>query len=162
MRTKLTPNLWFDEQALEAADFYVSVFDNSRIVQVTRYTEAGPRPEGTVMTVEFELAGNRFVALNGGPEFSFDEAVSFQIDCADQDEVDYFWQRLSEGGQQGPCGWLRDRFGLAWQIVPVEMEEIIADPDRQRAARAMRAMFDMTKLDMAKLRDAAAGTAPQP
>ena len=162
MRTKITPNLWFDTEALDAAQFYVSIFDNSRIVQVTHYTDAGPRPAGTVMTVEFELAGNRFVALNGGPEFSFDEAVSFQIDCADQDEVDRFWQRLSEGGgQPGPCGWIKDRFGLAWQVVPVELEELVADPDPARAERAMRAMFEMGKLDIAALREAAAGTAPQ-
>ena len=162
MRTKITPNLWFDTEALDAAQFYVSIFDNSRIVQVTHYTDAGPRPAGTVLTVEFELAGNRFVALNGGPEFTFDEAVSFQIDCADQDEVDRFWERLSEGGgQPGPCGWIKDRFGLAWQVVPVELEEMVADPDPARADRAMRAMLEMGKLDVAALREAAAGTAPQ-
>jgi predicted 3-demethylubiquinone-9 3-methyltransferase (glyoxalase superfamily) len=160
MRAKITPNLWFDDRAQEAAEFYVSVFERSRIVEITHYTGAGPRPAGTVMTVDFDLDGHRFTAINGGPEFTFDEAVSFQIDCADQGEVDYYWDRLSEGGQQGPCGWLKDRFGLSWQVVPTALEELIADPDPARVERAMRAMLGMGKLDIAALREAAAGTAP--
>jgi predicted 3-demethylubiquinone-9 3-methyltransferase (glyoxalase superfamily) len=157
MQQKITPNLWFDTEAEEAAGFYTSVFPNSRIVTVTHYTEAGPRPAGTVMTVEFELDGQRFVGINGGPEFTFDEAVSFQINCETQDEVDYYWQRLSEGGQEGPCGWLKDRYGLSWQVVPTGMEEVVADPDPERARRAMQAMLGMGKLDIAALRRAADG-----
>jgi predicted 3-demethylubiquinone-9 3-methyltransferase (glyoxalase superfamily) len=156
---KITPNLWFDTEAEEAADFYVSVFAKSRIVFVSHYTEAGPRPAGTVMTVEFELDGQRFVAINGGPQFQFDEAVSFQIDCDDQDEVDYYWERLSEGGTEGPCGWLKDRYGLSWQVVPTGAEELFTDPDPERARRAMEAMFGMSKLDLAALRNAADGVA---
>jgi predicted 3-demethylubiquinone-9 3-methyltransferase (glyoxalase superfamily) len=157
MPQKIIPNLWFDTQAQDAAEFYVSVFKNSRIVNVTHYTEAGPRPAGTVMTVEFELDGSRFVGLNGGPDFTFNEAVSFQIDCADQEEVDYFWSRLSDGGSEGPCGWLKDRFGLSWQVVPEGMEQLFADPDKDRAARAMAAMLKMGKLDIAAIQRAADG-----
>lgn len=155
MQPMITPNLWFDDQAEEAASFYISVFKNSRIVNVLHYTAAGPGEPGSVMTVEFELDGHRFVGINGGPQFSFDEAVSFQIDCADQGEVDYFWDRLSEGGEEGPCGWLKDRFGLSWQVVPAGMDELFADPDPKRAERAMQAMFGMRKLDLAALRSAA-------
>jgi predicted 3-demethylubiquinone-9 3-methyltransferase (glyoxalase superfamily) len=157
MKQRIVPNLWFDTDAEEAAGFYTSVFDDSRIVNVTRYTEAGPREAGMVMTVEFELDGQRFVGINGGPEFTFDEAVSFQIDCETQDEVDYYWQRLSEGGQEGPCGWLKDRYGLSWQVVPTGMEELFADRDPKRAERAMKAMLEMGKLDIAALRRAADG-----
>lgn len=155
MQQKIIPNLWFDTQAEEAAGFYTRVFDNSRIVNVTHYTDAGPRPAGMVMTVEFELDGQRFVAINGGPQFPFDEAVSFQVTCQTQDEVDYYWQALSDGGQEGQCGWLKDRYGLSWQVVPTGMEAILNDPDPQRAQRAMQAMLGMTKLDMAGLRAAA-------
>jgi len=158
MQQKITPNLWFDTEAEEAAAFYISVFKNSRVVNVTRYTEAGPRPAGMVMTVEFELDGQRFVGINGGPQFTFDEAVSFQIDCETQGEVDYYWERLSEGGEEGPCGWLKDRYGLSWQVVPAGMEELFADPDPERAQRAMQAMLGMGKLDIAALRSAADGT----
>ncbi|MDP8971097.1 MAG: VOC family protein [Actinomycetota bacterium] len=157
MQQKIIPNLWFDTEAEEAAAFYISVFDNSRIVNVTHYTEAGPREAGMVMTVEFELDGQRFVGINGGPEFTFDEAVSFQISCQTQDQVDYYWERLSEGGQEGPCGWLKDRYGLSWQVVPAGMEELFADPDPERAQRAMQAMLHMSKLDIAALRSAADG-----
>ena len=157
MPHKITPNLWFDTEAEEAAAFYISVFENSRIVNVTLYTEAGPRPAGTVMTVEFELDGQRFVGINGGPEFTFDEAVSFEIDCETQDDLDHYWARLSEGGKEGPCGWLKDRYGLSWQVVPTGMEELFADPDPTRAERAMRAMLGMGKLDIAALRRAADG-----
>ena len=159
MIQRITPNLWFDTQAEQAAEFYCSVFPRSRIVRVARYTEAGPRPAGTVMTVEFELDGQRFVGINGGPEFTFDEAVSFQISCENQDEVDYYWARLSEGGQEGPCGWLKDRYGLSWQVVPAGLEELLGDADPERARRATEAMFGMRKLDIAALRSAADGVA---
>ena len=155
MQQKITPNLWFDTEAEEAARFYTSVFENSRIVSVARYTEAGPREAGMVMTVEFELDGHRFVGINGGPEFKFDEAVSFEIKCETQDEIDYYWERLSEGGEEGPCGWLKDRYGLSWQVVPAGIEEVFAD--RERAERAMRAMLEMRKIDIAALRSAADG-----
>jgi predicted 3-demethylubiquinone-9 3-methyltransferase (glyoxalase superfamily) len=157
MPTRITPNLWFDTQAEEAANFYVSVFKNSRIVDKTHYPEGAPREAGMVMTVEFELDGNRFVGINGGPDFTFDEAVSFQIDCENQDEVDYYWERLSDGGSEGPCGWVKDRFGLSWQVVPTGMDELFADADPERARRAMEAMLKMGKLDVAALRNAADG-----
>ena len=154
---RITPNLWFDTEAEEAAGFYCSVFENSRIVSVTRYTEAGPREAGTVMAVEFELDGQRFVGINGGPQFTFDEAVSFQIACETQDEIDYYWERLSEGGEEGPCGWLKDRYGLSWQVTPTGIAELFADPDPERARRATQAMLGMRKLDLAALRSAADG-----
>ena len=157
MQQKIRPNLWFDTEAEEAAGFYTSVFKDSRIVNVTHYTEAGPREAGMVMTVEFELDGQRFVGINGGAQFKFDEAVSFEIHCEDQDEVDYYWERLSDGGEEGQCGWLKDRYGLSWQVVPTGMEELFADPDPQRAERAMKAMLGMGKLDIAALRSAADG-----
>ncbi|HEY4099008.1 MAG TPA: VOC family protein [Baekduia sp.] len=153
----IVPNLWFDTEAEEAANFYISVFPNSRVVNTMNYTEAGPRAAGTTMLVEFVLDGTRFVGINGGPEFTFDEAVSFQIDCADQEEVDYYWDRLSEGGATGPCGWLKDRFGLSWQVVPAGMDQLFADPDPERSRRAMEAMLKMSKLDVAALRRAADG-----
>jgi predicted 3-demethylubiquinone-9 3-methyltransferase (glyoxalase superfamily) len=154
---KISPNLWFDTEAEDAASFYTSVFNNSRVVHVAHYTEAGPRPAGTVMSVEFELDGQRFVAINGGPQFTFDEAVSFQIDCETQDDVDLYWDILSEGGEEGPCGWLKDKYGLSWQVVPTGMEELFSDPDPKRAERAMQAMLKMGKLDIAALRNAADG-----
>ena len=157
MKHKITPNLWFDTEAEDAAEFYVSVFPNSRIIGKTHYTGAGPREAGAVMTVEWEIEGMRFVGINGGPEFTFDEAVSLQINCADQDEVDYYWERLSEGGREGPCGWLKDRYGLSWQVVPTGMDELFADPDPERARRAMEALLKMGKLDVAALRSAADG-----
>ncbi|MCW2500025.1 MAG: hypothetical protein JWN87_1701 [Frankiales bacterium] len=157
MQQKIVPNLWFDTEAEQAAGFYTSVFTPSRILSVTHYTEGAPRPAGTVMAVEFELNGQRFVGINGGPEFTFDEAVSFQIDCKDQDEVDYYWDTLSEGGEQSQCGWLKDKFGLSWQVVPAGMEELFADPDPERARRAMQAMLGMTKIDVAALQAAADG-----
>ena len=157
MEQRITPNLWFDTEAEEAASFYTTVFENSRIVNVTHYTDAGPRPAGTVMTVEFELEGQRFVGINGGPQFTFDEAVSFQIDCETQDEVDLYWERLSEDGEEGQCGWLKDHYGLSWQVVPTGMEELFTDPDPARAQRAMEAMLKMRKLDIAALRSAAEG-----
>ena len=126
-------------------------------MNLTHYPEGGPGPAGTVMTVQFELDGQRFVGINGGPQFTFDEAVSFQINCEDQDEVDYYWERLPAGGEEGPCGWLKDRYGLSWQVVPSGMDELFADPDPERAQRAMQAMLGMGKLDVAALRDAADG-----
>jgi predicted 3-demethylubiquinone-9 3-methyltransferase (glyoxalase superfamily) len=157
MPQQITPNLWFDTEAEDAANFYVSVFENSRIVAVSRYTEAGPREAGTVMSVEFELDGQRFVGINGGPEFTFDEAVSFAIECETQEQIDYYWERLTDGGSEGPCGWCKDRFGLSWQVMPSGMGELFADPDATRAERAMTAMFGMKKLDIAALRSAADG-----
>ena len=154
---RITPNLWFDSQALEAAEYYVSVFPNSRVDNVTHYPEAGPGPAGTVLTVEFTLDGQPFVAINGGPQFTFDEAVSFEITCADQDEVDRYWSTLSEGGEESQCGWLKDRYGLSWQVVPEGMAEVLDDSDPERANRAMTAMLGMTKLDLAALRAAADG-----
>jgi len=153
---KITPCLWFDTQGEEAANLYTSIFGNSRVKQVTRYGSAGPRSEGMVMTVTFELEGQEFVALNGGPEFTFDEAISFQVNCEDQAEIDRFWAALSEGGEQGPCGWLKDRFGVSWQIVPtVLMDELLRDSDTEKAQRAMKSVLGMGKIDIAALRRAA-------
>ena len=157
MQQKITPNLWFDTEAEEAAQFYTSVFENSRVVSVSRYPEGAPGPTGTVMTVEFELDGQRFVGINGGPQFTFDEAVSFEIICETQDEVDYYWDRLSEGGEESQCGWLKDRYGLSWQVVPTGLVEVLGDADPERAQRAMQAMLGMRKLDIAGLRAAADG-----
>jgi predicted 3-demethylubiquinone-9 3-methyltransferase (glyoxalase superfamily) len=153
---KLTPFLWFDTEAEEAAEHYTSIFPNSRITEVTRYGSAGPREAGTVMTVAFELDGQRFVGLNGGPEFSFSEAVSFVVNCETQAEVDEYWGKLSDGGEEGPCGWLKDRFGLSWQIVPARLMELLADPDQERAQRAMAAMLKMGKIQIDELEQAAA------
>ena len=151
----ITPWLWFDTEGEEAARFYTSVFPNSRILHVSRYGSAGPRPEGTVMTVSFELDGQRLAALNGGPDFTFTEAVSFQVACADQDEVDHYWNALSDGGEEGPCGWLKDRFGLSWQIVPNALPELLGDPDPEKAQRVMAAMLEMKKIEIAELERAA-------
>ncbi|MDO8212454.1 VOC family protein [Conexibacter sp. CPCC 206217] len=162
MPQKIIPNLWFDNEAKEAAEYYVSVFREGRIVNVTHYTEGSMRPAGTILTVEFELRGVRFTAINGGPHFRFDEAVSFEIDCEDQAEIDYFWDELtSGGGQESQCGWCKDRYGLSWQVVPTGMAELFADADPTRAQRAMAAMMEMRKLDVATLQAAAEG-APQP
>src|ERR1700712_1778099 len=157
MLQRITPNLWFDTEAEEAATFYTSIFKNSRIVRIAHYTDAGPRPEGMVLSVDFELDGQRIIAINGGPEFTFSEAVSLGVSCADQAEVDYYWDALSDGGEEGPCGWLKDRFGLSWQGVPEAALDLFAAPDRSRAERAMRAMFEMSKLDIAALQKAADG-----
>jgi predicted 3-demethylubiquinone-9 3-methyltransferase (glyoxalase superfamily) len=153
---KITPCLWFDTEGEEAAQFYTSVFPNSRIVDVARYGEAGPREAGTVMAVSFELDGQKFVALNGGPQFTFSEAISFQVSCEDQDDVDHYWNALSEGGEEGPCGWLKDRFGLSWQIVPTRLIELLGDPDKERSQRAMAAMLEMKKIVIAEVEAAAA------
>ena len=149
--------LWFDTEGEAAAELYTSVFPNSKILEIARYGEAGPRPAGTVMTVSFELKGQEFLALNGGPEFTFSEAVSFQVMCESQGEVDHFWSKLGYGGEHGPCGWLKDRFGLSWQIVPTRLGELLGDPDPARAQRAMTAMLGMGKLDIAELERAAGG-----
>jgi predicted 3-demethylubiquinone-9 3-methyltransferase (glyoxalase superfamily) len=154
---RITPNLWFDTESKDAAEFYVSVFPNSQIRNVSYYGEAGPRPAGTVLTVDFVLDGQEFTAINGGPEFTFDEAVSFLINCADQDEVDNYWDKLTEGGEESQCGWLKDKFGLSWQVVPEDLEKLITDPDKGRAERAMQAMLGMKKLDVAALHAAADG-----
>jgi predicted 3-demethylubiquinone-9 3-methyltransferase (glyoxalase superfamily) len=151
---KVRPFLWFDDQAEEAANFYISVFPNSRITNVHRYGEGGPGPAGKVMTMDFELDGEPFTALNGGPHFKFTEAVSFMIDCADQAEVDHYWDRLCEGGQPSRCGWLKDRFGLSWQVVPRGLPELIGGADRAGAGRAMAAMMQMSKIEVDKLQAA--------
>lgn len=157
---KLTPCLWFDTQAEEAANFYISVFKNSRVLDVLRYGEAGPGPEGSVLTVNFELDGQEFVALNGGPQFSFSEAISFQVSCGSQDEVDEYWALLTEGGEESQCGWLKDRYGLSWQIVPTRMIELLTDSDAEKSARAMRAMLEMKKIDIATVEQAAMAGPP--
>lgn len=152
---RITPMLWFDTQAEEAARFYVSVFPNSGINAVTHYGEAGPGPAGSVFTVHFALDGQLFVALNGGPLFSFTEAISMVITCADQGEIDSYWSRLTEGGEEGRCGWLKDRYGLSWQVVPGGMERVMADARGERAQQALRAILGMKKIDMAVLYEAA-------
>jgi predicted 3-demethylubiquinone-9 3-methyltransferase (glyoxalase superfamily) len=153
---EITPFLWFDTEGEEAAKFYTSVFPNSKIVDVARYGSAGPRPEGMVMTVSFELDGQKFVALNGGPEFTFNEAISFEVSCKDQEEVDTYWSKLSEGGEEGPCGWLKDKFGVSWQIVPTRLIELVNDPDREKSQRVMAAMLSMKKIEIDGLERAAA------
>lgn len=153
--TKITPCLWFDETAEQAATFYTGIFDGSRIGRVTRYGPAGPRPEGMVMTVDFELAGQPFVALNGGPEFTFSEAISFQVRCESQAEVDDLWAKLGDGGEEGPCGWLKDRFGVSWQVIPALLLRLITHEDSARAQRVMQAMLGMGKIDCALLQQAA-------
>jgi len=153
---QITPCLWFDTEGEEAASFYTSVFPNSKVVDVAHYGEAGPRPAGTVMAVSFELNGQKFTALNGGPEFTFSEAISFQVACDDQAEVDACWNKLTEGGEEGQCGWLKDRYGLSWQIFPKALPELLGDPDREKAQRVMAAMLKMKKIDLHALERAAA------
>ena len=152
----LTTCLWFDTEGEEAARFYTSIFKDAKLGRIARYTEAGPGTPGAVMTVEFELNGQQFLALNGGPGRQFSEAVSLVISCADQDEVDYYWGRLADGGQEVACGWVTDRYGLSWQVVPAVLMDLIADPDQAKAARVFAAMLKMTKLDIATLEEAAA------
>jgi predicted 3-demethylubiquinone-9 3-methyltransferase (glyoxalase superfamily) len=151
---KITPFLWFDGKAEEAMNFYVSIFKNAKIVGVTRYGEAGPGPKGTVMTAKFELNGQEFVALNGGPQFTFTEAISFVVNCATQQEVDEFWEKLSEGGEKSRCGWLKDKYGLSWQVVPTVLVEMIQDKDAEKSKRVMQAMLQMDKLDINTLKQA--------
>jgi predicted 3-demethylubiquinone-9 3-methyltransferase (glyoxalase superfamily) len=152
---KITPFLWFDSQAEEAAKFYVSIFPNSKIVKVMRYSEAGPGPAGSAMTVDFELEGQRFTALNGGPIYKLTAAVSFVVHCETQDEVDYYWDKLSADGGEVQCGWLTDKFGLSWQVVPKVLLELLGNPDSKKAARVAQAMFKMKKLDIRELQKAA-------
>jgi predicted 3-demethylubiquinone-9 3-methyltransferase (glyoxalase superfamily) len=151
---KIVPSLWFDTQAEEAAKFYCSIFADSRIVKVTRYGSAGPRPEGLVMTVDFQLQSQDFNAINGGPDFKFTEATSLLVNCRDQQEVDQLWEKLGEDGEPGPCGWLKDKFGLSWQIVPAVLEKLLGDPDPVKSQRVMAAMLQMGKIDVAELRRA--------
>ena len=154
---KITPFLWYDDKAEEAANFYISVFKNSKVLSVTRYGEAGPGAKGTVMIVEFQLEGQEFVALNAGPRFKFTEAISFVVNCETQEEVDYFWQKLSEGGAESQCGWLKDKYGLSWQVVPTILAELMQDKDPEKSQRVMKAMLQMKKMDISKLKQAAEG-----
>jgi predicted 3-demethylubiquinone-9 3-methyltransferase (glyoxalase superfamily) len=153
----LTICLWFDTEGEAAANYYTSIFKDSRIGRISRYTEAGPGPAGSVVTVEFELNGQKFVALNGGPQYTFNEAVSLTIPCAGQDEVDYYWSRLTEGGEEVACGWLKDRYGLFWQVVPAEFTDMLTDPDPEKVRRVTEAMFTMKKFDIAALQQAYSG-----
>lgn len=151
----ITPFLWFDDNAEQAAELYTSIFPESSIISISRYGEGGPGPAGTAMTVNFRLQGLEFTALNGGPQYKFTEAISFVVPCETQEEVDEYWAKLSEGGEEGPCGWLKDRFGLSWQIVPSILEELLASPDPVKAQNAMKAMLQMSKLDIEGLKRAA-------
>lgn len=151
---KITPFLWFDNRAEEAVNFYSAIFKNSHVIEVTRYEEGAPFPSGTLMTLRFSLGGQEFVALNGGPQFAFSPAISFVVNCDSQEEVDEFWDKLSDGGEPLPCGWLRDRFGLTWQVVPKILLELLNDPDSGKAQRVMMAMLQMTKIDIEELRQA--------
>lgn len=153
---KITPFLWFNDKAEEAINFYVSLFDNSRVLSITRYGATGPGPEGTVMTASFQLAGQEFVALNGGPHFKFTEAVSFVVNCESQEEVDRFWEQLTaDGGEESQCGWLKDRYGLSWQIVPTILTKLLQNPDKEKSSRVMQAMLKMKKIEIPKLLEAA-------
>jgi predicted 3-demethylubiquinone-9 3-methyltransferase (glyoxalase superfamily) len=155
---QITPNLWFDTESEEAARFYCSIFPNSEITNVSYYNEAGPRETGTVLTVDFVLDGQRITAINGGPQFTFDEAISLLIECKDQAEVDYYWSRLTaDGGEESQCGWCKDKYGLSWQVVPGGMEKFLGDADPARAERAMKAMLGMRKIDLAAIEAAADG-----
>src|SRR5882672_3506211 len=151
---KITPFLWFDGKAEEAMNFYISIFKNSKILSVTRYGEAGPGPKGTVMTTQFELNGQEFIALNGGPQFTFTEAISFVVNCETQQEVDELWEKLSAGGQKSRCGWLKDKYGLSWQVVPTALVEMLQDKDAKKSNRVMQAMLQMNKIDIETLRRA--------
>src|SRR5262245_26281585 len=157
VKQKITTFLWFDKEGEEAAKFYTSIFKNSKIVTVARYGDAGPGPKGSVMTVAFELDGQQFTALNGGPHFKFTEAISLVVNCETQEEVDEYWRKLSEGGQESQCGWLKDRYGLSWQVVPTALSRLLQDPDPQKAKRVMEAMLQMKKIDIPRLEKAAAG-----
>ena len=154
---KIVTFLWFNDQAEEAMNHYISIFPDSKVVSVTRYGDAGPGPKGSVMTATFQLAGQEFMALNGGPQFKFTEAISLLVNCESQEEVDELWEKLSEGGEKGPCGWLKDKYGLSWQIVPTALGEMLQDKDAEKANRVMGAMLQMSKLDLAGLRRAYEG-----
>jgi predicted 3-demethylubiquinone-9 3-methyltransferase (glyoxalase superfamily) len=151
---KITPFLWFDDKAEEAMNFYVSIFNNSKVVSVTRYGDSGPGPKGTVMTAAFQLEGQEFVALNGGPQFKFTEAISFVVNCETQEEVDKFWKKLSEGGEKSRCGWLTDKYGLSWQVVPTVLEEMLQDKDPEKSQSVMKAMLQMDKMEIKTLKQA--------
>jgi predicted 3-demethylubiquinone-9 3-methyltransferase (glyoxalase superfamily) len=151
---KITPFLWFDDQAEEAMKFYVSIFKHSKVLGVARYGETGPGPKGTVMTARFQLEGQEFVALNGGPQFKFTEAISFLVNCETQEEVDYFWEKLSDGGEKSRCGWLKDKFGLSWQVVPTVLSEMLQDKNAQKSQRVTKAMLQMDKIDIEGLKRA--------
>jgi len=151
---KIIPNLWFDTESEDAANFYTSIFENSEVLRVTHYGEAGPRPAGMVLTVTFQLEGQQFTALNGGPEFKFNEAISLLVNCESQEEVDRLWDKLSEGGEKGPCGWLKDKFGVSWQITPTVLDEMLQDEDPDRANRVMKAMLQMGKIEIDALEKA--------
>ncbi|MFL6450733.1 MAG: VOC family protein [Bryobacteraceae bacterium] len=151
---RITPFLWFEHQAEEAVNFYVSVFENSRINAVKRYGKTGPGKQSPVMTISFQLAGQQFTALNGGSQFRFNEAVSFVVNCADQQEVDYFWNKLSEGGQECPCGWLKDRYGVSWQVVPASLGDLLTGDDPESSGRVMKLLMQMNKLDIVVLENA--------
>jgi predicted 3-demethylubiquinone-9 3-methyltransferase (glyoxalase superfamily) len=154
MTQPITPCLWFDGNAEEAVNHYVSVFKDSKVLHVDRFSDVGPDPDAPVVFIEFQINGQPFQAINGGPEFSFTEAVSFSIACANQDEVDYYWDTLTQGGEPGPCGWLKDKYGVSWQVVPTVLTKLLRDADRERAGRVMRRMLQMTKLDVAELQAA--------
>ncbi len=154
---KITPFLWYDNQAEEAMNFYTSIFKNSKVLNVSRYGEAGPGPKGSVMTATFQLEGQEFIALNGGPHFKFTEAISFVVDCKTQEEVDELWEKLSAGGEKGQCGWLKDKYGLSWQIVPTALGELVGDKDPVKANRVMQAMLQMQKIDIQALKRAYSG-----
>ena len=154
---KITPFLWFDNNAEEAVNFYVSLFKNSKVLSITRYGEAGPGPAGTVLTAAFQLQGQEFIALNGGPQFKFTEAISFSVNCETQEELDQYWEKLSEGGEKGRCGWLKDKYGLSWQVNPVVLGEMLQDEDPEKAKRVMEAMLQMNKLDIETLKKAYEG-----
>jgi len=157
---RITPFLWYDDKAEEAANFYISIFKNSKILSVLRYGEVGPGPKGSVMTVEFQLEGQEFVALNGGPHFKFTEAISFVVNCATQEEVDYFWEKLTaDGGQESMCGWLKEKYGLSWQVVPTILIELFKDKDAEKSQRVMKAMLQMKKIDIETLKQAYEGKA---
>jgi predicted 3-demethylubiquinone-9 3-methyltransferase (glyoxalase superfamily) len=153
----ITTCLWFDTQAEEAAKYYTSIFKNSKLGKVSNYGEAGPRPAGTVLTAEFQIEGSDFVALNGGPEFTFSEAVSFQLNCESQAEVDDLWSKLSAGGEEGPCGWLKDKYGVSWQVVPTVLAELLTDPDPEKSQRVMKVMLGMKKIEVDELQRAYRG-----
>jgi predicted 3-demethylubiquinone-9 3-methyltransferase (glyoxalase superfamily) len=151
---KINPFLWFDDQAEEAMNFYISIFPNSKVLNVSRYGEAGPGPKGTVMVASFELDGQKFMALNGGPQFKFNESISFLVNCETQQEVDHYWDKLTDGGQPSRCGWLKDKFGVSWQIIPTVLGELMGGPDAEKSKRVMQAMLQMGKLDIEKLKQA--------
>jgi len=154
---KISPFLWFDSQAEDAAKFYISVFKNSKILHISRYGKVGPGPAGSVMTVVFQLDGNEFIALNGGPIFKFNEAVSFMVECKTQEELDYYWEKLSRGGEKIQCGWLKDKYGLSWQVIPTILGEMLTDPDPKKSQRVMEAMLQMKKIDIEGLKKAYSG-----